>query len=61
MPTDRSRRRIPSGTLATKFTHAAAAAMAVSTGLILAALLLVFTLPKHSGSSPSPKSANPGR
>ncbi len=49
------------GTLATGFTHAAAAAMAVSTGLSLAALLLVFSLPKHSGSSPPAKSANPGR
>lgn len=49
------------GTLAIGFTHAVAAAMAVSTGLSLAARLLVFTLPKHRDSSLPVRSASPGR
>lgn len=43
------------------FTDAAAAAMAVSTGLSLAALLLVFVLPRHATARPSPANTAGGR
>jgi Na+/melibiose symporter-like transporter len=53
-------------TVPAAFTDAAAAAMAVSTGLSLAALVLVFVLPRHVTARPSPAStagsrAVPGR
>lgn len=44
------------GTVPAAFTHAAAAAIAVSSGLSLAAFVLVFALPKHTEANSTPRS-----